>query len=119
MSEIQKIMIAVVGIFVIGIIMVGTNKEQSIEEKESASKIRNYVALQNMANQKCPAAIKQATGEQVYFPLETNSDKETYITMKWAGEQGGFKTASCTVRSALGGISELIIDDNILINKKI
>jgi hypothetical protein len=119
MSEIQKIMIAVIGIFVVGFIMVGANKEQSVEEKESSSMIRNYVAMQTMASQKCAMAIKQATGEQVYFPSETKSDKETYVTMKWVGEQGGFKTASCTVHGSLGGISELIIDDKVIINKKV
>lgn len=91
MSEIQKIMIAVIGVFVIGFIIVGTNKEQSIEKKESSSMIRNYVAMQTMASQKCAMAIKQAKGEQVYFPSETNSDKETYVTMKWVGEQGDLK----------------------------
>jgi hypothetical protein len=123
MTETQKIVIAVIGVFVAGFILVGTSKEKpSVEQMEAASTIRNYVAMQEMANQKCPQAIMNETGEQVYFPSETKSDKETYITLIWMGEnlkKGGFKKASCTLHSALGGISELIIDDKVVIKKKI
>jgi hypothetical protein len=121
MSETQKIMIAVVAVFVVGFFMVGASKEeQSIEQIEAAAKIRNFVAIQEMASQKCPAKIKQETGEQVFFPSETKSDQDTYITLKWVGENaktGGFKTASCTLKASLGGISELIIDDKVIIKK--
>ncbi|MDD5271312.1 MAG: hypothetical protein PHU14_01210 [Methylovulum sp.] len=120
MSETLKIILAVVAVFAAGFIMVGTNKQQSKEEMEAASMIRNYVAIQTMANDKCPAAIKKATGEQVFFPSETQSDKDSYITLKWVGENsknGGFKTASCTLKASLGGISELIIDDKAIIKK--
>jgi len=120
MSETLKIMLSVVGVFVVGIIMVATNKQQTNEQKESASMIRNLVAMQTMAGEKCPELIKKETGEQVYFPSATESDKETYVTLKWEGEnskKGGFKSASCTLRSSLGGISELIIDDKVIIKK--
>ncbi|MGR8998716.1 MAG: hypothetical protein ACU88J_06685 [Gammaproteobacteria bacterium] len=123
MSETMKIVAAVIGVFVVGIVMVGLSKEEpSIAQKEAAATIRNYVAMQGMANQKCPQAIKNETGEQVFFPSETKSDKETYITLIWVGENaktGGFKKASCTLHAALGGISELIIDDKVIIKKKI
>ena len=123
MSETMKIVIAVLGVFVIGFIMVGLSKEKpSVEQMEAAATVRNYVAMQNMANKKCPEAIKNETGEQVFFPSETKSDKETYITLIWVGENtktGGFKKALCTLHAALGGISELIIDDKIIIKKKI
>lgn len=121
MSETQKIMMAVLGAFVAGFILVGVSKQEpSVEEKEAASTIRNYVAMQTMAGQKCPAAILKETGEQVFFATETTSDKETYITMKWDGEKaasGGFKKASCTLRASLGGISELVIDDKVITKK--
>lgn len=122
MSETTKIMIAVIGVFVIGFAMVGANKEKTTEQMEAASMIRNLVAMQEMAGKKCPAAIQEKTGEQVFFPSETVSDKETYVTLKWVGEntkEGGFKTASCTLHASLGGISELIVDDKVLIKKKI
>ena len=119
----MKIVIAVIGVFVAGFIMVGLSKEDpSVAQMEAAATIRNYVAIQTMANDKCPEAIKKETGEQVFFPSETKSDKETYITLIWLGENsktGGFKKASCTLHAALGGISELIIDDKVIIKKKI
>jgi hypothetical protein len=123
MSETMKIVIAVIGVFVVGFIMVGVSKDEpSNAQKEAAATIRNFVAIQTMASEKCPVAIKKETGEQVFFPSETKSDKETYITLIWVGENtktGGFKKASCTLHAALGGISELIIDDKVIIKKKI
>ncbi len=123
MSETMKIVIAVIGVFVAGFVMVGISKDEpSNEQKEAAATIRNYVAMQTMASDKCPPLIKKETGEQVFFPAETKSDKETYITLIWEGENtktGGFKKATCTLHAALGGISELIIDDKIIIKKKI
>jgi len=122
MTETMKVVLAVLGVFVAGFIMVGISKDEpSDAQKEAASSIRNLVAIQTMANDKCPAAIKKETGEQVFFPTETKTDKESYITLIWAGENtktGGFKKASCTLLGSLGGISELIIDDKVLIKKK-
>jgi hypothetical protein len=116
-------MIAVAGVFLMGFILVGVSKQEpSVESKEAAAQIRNHVSMQTMASQKCPAAVKQHTGEQVFFATETLSDKQTYLTMKWDGENvktGGFKKASCTISASLGGISELIIDDKVITKKKI
>ena len=114
---------SVAAVFIMGFILVGASKEdQTVEQMEAAAKIRAIVAMQTMANEKCPPKIKEATGEQVFFPSETESDKVTYLTLKWVGEnadKGGFKKASCTLNSTLGGISELIIDDKVIIKKKI
>lgn len=119
MDNTQKLMAAVVGVFVIGFLMVGASKEQTNEQKEAASQIRTLVAMQEMATQKCPKIIQDKTGSQVFFPAKTDTDKETYVTMEWVGEPGdNFKTASCTLHSQLGGISKLVIDDKVLIDKK-
>ncbi len=123
MSEIQKIMFGVAAVILAGFVLVGVSKQEpSTAQKEAASMIRNYVAIQTMASEKCPQAILKETGEQVFFPSETKSDKETYITLMWVGEnikKGGLKSASCTLHASLGGISELIIDDKVIIKKKI
>lgn len=119
MNNTQKLMAAVAGVFVVGFLMVGASKEQTNEQKEAASQIRTLVAMQEMATQKCPKIIQDKTGSQVYFPSKTDTDKETYVTMEWIGEPGDkFKTASCTLHSQLGGISKLVIDDKVLIDKK-
>jgi len=120
MSNTMKLILSVVTFFAVGFIMVGMSKKQSPEKMEAASMIRNYTAMQEMANEKCKAAILKETGEQIYFPSGTESDKETYVTLKWQGEnaaKGGFKQASCTLTSSLGGISELLIDDKVVIKK--
>jgi hypothetical protein len=120
MSETMKIVLALVGVFIAGIVTISMSKNQGEGKADAASMIRSYSALQEMANSKCPSAIKDATGEQVYFPSETASDKSSYITLKWQGEnskKGGFKVASCTLLATLGGISELIIDGKTIIKK--
>lgn len=120
MSNNTKIVIAIASVFAIGFLLVGQSKQQTNAEIEAASMIRNYANIQAMANQKCPQAVEENTGEKVYFPSKTESDKDTYITLFWEGENvgsGGFKKASCTLKAKLGGISELIIDDKVLIKK--
>ena len=120
MGDTQKLMLAVVGMFAIGFIMVGANKEKSTAELEAESMIRNTAAMREMAGQKCPKAIQERTGDQVYFPSGTDSDNSTYVTLKWVGEKDQhFKTASCTLHVTLGGISKLVIDDKVLIDKKV
>jgi uncharacterized protein HemX len=119
MSETAKLAIAIVGAILVGFALVGLNNQQSTEQKESSAMVRNYFNLQTMATEACPKAIKDATGEQVYFPSATESDKESYITLKWVGEnKAGFKNATCTIKSVMGGISELIIDDKAIIQRK-
>jgi len=118
MGELKKVGLALVGAMIIGFIMVGMSKQQSNEEKESAAQIRTLVAMQEMANQKCPKLIQDRTGTQVYFPSKTDTDKTTYVTMEWIGEaDSNFKTASCTLKLAIGGVSKLVIDDKVLIDK--
>ena len=59
MSEVQKIMIAVASVFIMGFVLVGASKEdQTVEQMEAAAKIRAIVAMQMMANEKCPPKIK-------------------------------------------------------------
>ena len=116
----MRIVIAVVGVFVIGFAMVGESKQKTVAEMEGEAMIRNYANIQGMANQKCPAAVESATGEQVFFPIKVDTDKDTYITLMWDGEHvatGGFKKASCTLKATLGGISELVIDEKVIISK--
>lgn len=120
MGDAQKLMIAVVGMFAVGFIMVGANKEKTTAEMEAESMIRNTAAIREMAGQKCPKAIQDKTGDQVFFPSGTDTDNSTYITLKWTGEKTDhFKEASCTLHVTIGGISKLVIDDKVLIDKKI
>ncbi|MDQ7090322.1 MAG: hypothetical protein Q9M50_06710 [Methylococcales bacterium] len=120
MSEVQKIIAAVIGCFVAGFLLVGNSKEKSIEELQSEAMVRAVSGMSRMASKKCPVAIKKETGTQVYFASETDTDKETYVTMKWVGgEKDNFKMATCTLHVSLGGISKLVIDDKVLIDKDV
>jgi hypothetical protein len=121
MSNVQKIIIAILGCFAAGFLLVGTSKEKSNTEIKAEAMVRAVSGMSSMASKKCPVAIKKATGTQVYFATETETDKETYITMKWVGEEGkdNFKIAACTLHVSLGGISKLVIDDKIIIEKEV
>ena len=119
MSHFQKIMLAIAGAFAVGFFLVGQSKQQTPQQMEAAAMIRTYAAMTEMANTKCRLAVKQHTGSAVYFPTETDSDKDTYITMKWIGEKDqNFKEASCTLRLAQGGISKLVIDGKVITDKE-
>jgi len=123
MSNTQKLMAAVAAVIIIGFLMVGSNKDQSNESKEAAAMIRAVAAMQTMATSKCPAAIKKATGDTVYFATSTDTDKQTYVTMTWdaskTDDKYSFKKAECTLHLTLGGISKLVIDGKTIINKEV
>ncbi len=120
MSESAKLMIAVIGAIVVGFVMVGLSKQQSNEEKENAAMVRSYFNLVTMATDVCPKAIQKEVGIQVYNHTSIDTDKETYMTLKWLSEDAkkdGFKTASCKIETAKGGITELIIDDKTIVKR--
>ncbi|MCX7089067.1 MAG: hypothetical protein NTV00_13570 [Methylococcales bacterium] len=121
MGENQKLMAAVVGMFALAFIMVAVGKEdESPEVVAERTRLLTFSSMQGMAGQKCPVAIRNKTGTEVYFPTSNESDKETYVTLYYKGTEKGdkFKNASCTLTLALGGISKLIIDDEVVIDKK-
>jgi hypothetical protein len=121
MGESQKLMAVVVGAFVIAAFMIAMSKQdESPEIVAEKTRLFTFSSMQGMAGQKCPVAIKNATGTEVYFPSSNESDKETYVTLNYKGTEKGdkFKTASCTLTLALGGISNLVIDGKTVIDKK-
>ena len=123
MNGTQKLMAAVVGVFVIGFLLVGGNKEQTVEQQENAAMVRATAQMQRMANLKCPIAVKKFTGDQTYFPTSTPTDHQTYVTMIWdaskTDDKYSFKLAECTVHETVGGISLLVIDGKTLIEKEV
>jgi len=123
MNNTQKLMASVAAVFLIGFLMVGSNKEQTNEQKEAAGMIRAVAAMQTMANNKCPRAVKNATGDQVYFPTSTDTDKQTYVSLTWDAskteDKYSFKKAKCTLHLTVGGISKLVIDGKTIIEKEV
>jgi hypothetical protein len=121
MGDGQKLMVTVLGAFIVGFILVGLSKEEeSPDVMAERTKLLTFSSMQGMASQKCPHAIKNKTGTEVYFPSSNESDKETYVTLNYKGTEKGdkFKTASCTLLLELGGISKLVIDGEVVIDKK-
>lgn len=118
----QKMMIAVVCVFGIGFFMVGSNKEQSDEERKSASMIRDRANMNRIASKKCPQLIKEHTGTQITSLVsKTKTDNSSYLTYEYAGEEGyNFEHASCTLSVSDGGfsITNLVIDGKAIIDKK-
>jgi hypothetical protein len=116
MGKKQNIIIVVAGVLVFGFLVFSVIN-QSNKNQESVSQVPSLVAMQGMANQKCPKLIQNKTGTQVHFPSKSDTDKKTYLTMEWTGGKGSnFKTASCTLLVSSGTVSKLVIDDQVLID---
>jgi hypothetical protein len=121
MSETQKILAAVVGVFVVGFLLIFISKEQEKEVNPDKSKLITYSSMQGMASQKCPPIIEEKTGTRVFFPSSIDSDKDTYVTMNWKGENDDhFKTASCTLKLQTSGIrvTNVTIDGKVVVDKE-
>ncbi|RLA25187.1 MAG: hypothetical protein DRQ62_03280 [Gammaproteobacteria bacterium] len=123
MNNTQKLMAAVVAVFVMGFLMVGGSKDETNEHKEAAAMIRAVAAMQTMANRKCPIAVKKFTGTQVFYPTSTDTDHQTYVSLTWdaakSDDKYSFEKADCTLHLTVGGISKLIIDGETLIEKEV
>lgn len=123
MNGTQKLMVAVVAVFVLGFLMVGGNKQETNEQKEAAAMIRAVAAMQTMANKKCPLAVKKFTGDQVFYPTSTDTDKQTYVSLIWdaskTDDKYSFKKAECVLHLTVGGISKLVIDGETKIEKEV
>ncbi len=121
MGETQKIMVALLGVFIVGAIMITENKSQTTQEKEAAAMVRALAGMQNMAHQKCPRLIKKHTGSSpVSLVSNSDTDRATYLTLEWEGQEDeNFKKAACTLSVSQGGISKLVIDDKVIFDKDI
>jgi len=120
MSDAQKMMVAVAGVFLIGFLMVGGNKETTDDQKKAAAMVRDVANLQRIAHKRCPALIKKHTGSSINS-LVSNSetDHSTYLTLEWNGDKDDhFKKASCTLDVTYGGVSKLVIDGKVIIDKE-
>ena len=122
MGDAQKIMAAVAGVFIVGFLMVGSNKDQSDEERKNAAMVRDVANLQYKANLRCPKLVKQnAQGSKLLSLANSDTDHATYYTLKWIGEADDtFKTASCKVGFTDNGatVVGLVVDDKVIINKE-
>ena len=82
--------------------------------------IRAVAAMQGMASRKCPKLIKKYSGSHpTSLVSRTDSDRATYLTLEWKGDKtDNFKLATCTLQVSLGGISKLVIDGKVMVDKE-
>jgi len=116
MTKTTQLIASIVGFILVGYIVVGTS-EKSDEEKKNDALISGYAAMSTMASKKCPKAIKEHTKQNAYFPTSTDSDKTTYMVLKWENQTGKFKNAICRFERAQGGIVKLEIDGEVVIER--
>ena len=116
MTKTTQLIASIVGFILVGYLVVGTS-EKSDEEKKNDALISGYAAMSSMASKKCPKAIKEHTQQNAYFPTSTDTDRTTYMILKWENQTGKFKNATCYFERAQGGISKLEIDGKIIIER--
>ncbi len=110
MSNVQKLIAAVVGVIVVGFLLVGTSG-QDAEDKMNEAFLRNAAMLYKIANTQCPKALKKHIGANVIAPTESESDKKTFVKLTWVNKSGDpFKKASCLIVENQNSIKELIVD---------
>ncbi len=121
LSGSQKLMIAVGLVFAIGFFMVGSNKEQTDDERKTAAMVRDRANMNRIAGLKCPQLVEKHTGSQITSLVSnTKTDNSSYLTYEYKGDKGdNFKTASCTLSGSDTGfhITNLVIDDKVIIDK--
>lgn len=100
MSPATQAILLFAGFFVVGFIIVGGSKETP-EEKMARSFMQASNMLDYSAREKCAAAVYEKTGERVYAPSESGSDRQNWVELTWRGN-GKIKEAFCRYESANG-----------------
>ncbi len=107
MSEVTKILIAFVCVMVVGGIIIATSGV-SDEQKASNAVLTHYSNMSRIAQYQCPKAILKHTGEKAYIVSNTDSDKETYVTLSYDGSEK-FSKASCSI-DQFGKVTQVVVD---------
>jgi len=109
MSNVQKLIAAVVGVIVVGFLIVGTSGQDE-EDKLNEAFLRNAAMLFKIANTQCPKALKKHTGVSMVPPTESESDKKTFVKLTWIKKSGPFKKATCLIVENQNSVKELVVD---------
>ena len=106
-SEVTKILIAFVCVMVVGGIIIATSGVTE-EQKASNAVLMQYNNLSRIAQYQCPRVILKHTGEKPYVVNNSDSDKQTYVTLTYKGDNE-FSESICTV-GRLGKVAKLLVD---------
>lgn len=113
-SNIVKGMIGFAIVMVVGFLIVGNTRETQQERVQGAF-LQTSGMLNNLALDKCSAAVRDEVAAHPYTPSESNSDGMTYVSLIW-NNVGSAKRAEC--RYILDqGITLLKVDDRTIIEK--
>ena len=107
MSEVTKILIAFVCVMITGGVIIATSGVSN-EQKASNAVLTHYSNMSRIAQHQCPKAILKHTGEKAYVVSNTESDKETYVTLSYEGSEK-FSTASCSI-DRFGKVTQVVVD---------
>jgi hypothetical protein len=118
-SHTQKMIMAVAAVFVAGYFAVGSTKieNKSAEQLESEAMITSYASMMRIGIRKCPDEILSYTKAQVFNHNSVEGDKSTYLTLVYDGDDKNFKKAECTISLIYGGMSKLVIDGKVLVDR--
>jgi hypothetical protein len=101
-------------VMVVGFLIVGNTRETQQERVQGAF-LQTSGMLNNLALDKCSAAVRDEVAAHPYTPSESNSDGMTYVSLIW-NNVGSAKRAEC--RYILDqGITLLKVDDRTIIEK--
>jgi hypothetical protein len=106
-SEVTKILIAFVCVMVVGGIIIATSGVTE-EQKASNAVLMQYSNLSRIAQYQCPRVILKHTGEKPYVVKNSDSDKQSYVTLTYKGDNE-FSESICTV-GRLGKVAKLLVD---------
>ena len=112
MSNLTKGLLGFLFVMVVGLTIVATSG-QSDEEQATNATLRTSSMLHQYAADKCKLAIKKNYDGFIYAPTSSDSDQESWVTMKWVGEQGKL-SADCKYIK-LKGVVSLVINGKTVI----
>jgi hypothetical protein len=116
MSNVTKIIIAVVGVFAIGFLVVGTS-EKSDQQMQAEAFVSDYASLTKHAHMRCKAAAKKYTGVDFLPSPEVETDKSSYMVLKWKDGKEAFDTAECTFTRSKGGMTKFVLNGKTVYSK--
>jgi hypothetical protein len=107
MSEVTKILIAFVCVMITGGVIIATSGVSN-EKRASNAVLTHYSNMSRIAQYQCPKAILKHTGEKAYVVSNSESDKDTFVTLTYDGSDK-FSKASCSI-DRFGKVTQVVVD---------
>ncbi|QFY43255.1 hypothetical protein F6R98_12005 [Candidatus Methylospira mobilis] len=89
-----KLLAAFIGVMAVGFGIVALNKETP-QEKQQGVLLQTSSMLNSLGTDKCAEAARAQIGTHPYKPDESDSDRMTYVNLKWNNAGGTGKKIEC------------------------